>query len=519
MRVRTLRWLYLLAVTSGLILITVSPACASEASALTLLHTALEAQGGEAKLRALKSVSWEALGYRNELEESERPEGPYIVEFDTVHEIHDFSTHRIRHTTEAAVYPIFQFSQGSVSDGTVAMAFSGDRKSPSTPEQVKLLAERQALSPERLLLTALDAPDVRREPDAVLQAVPQHVVTFTLDGAPVKIFLNAYTHLPTACDYSGPLARTGYWAFLGDATSRTIYSFWWLAKGGIHLPMQWNIETNGLPDQMLVIRKLQIDEPLVEAELTIPPEVRNAFQSNARQISGEDMPLGDPRRPARELAPGVVLVPGPWNATFIRQDDGIVILEAPISSGYVAKVIEEARKRFPGQPIKAVITTSDSWPHLAGIRECVAQGIPIYALNLNQPILERVIAAHHTARPDTLQRTPKRPVFHLVDGKTLIGTGKNRLEVYPIRGETSERQMMVYFPEHHLLYGSDPFQTNPDGSFFYPQTVSELTDAVAREHLNVEHFFMMHVELKPWAELGKALEAAEKKDTPNGTLE
>jgi hypothetical protein len=53
---------------------------ASNPSAAALLHQALSAQGGEQKLRALKSVQWEASGYRNELEESERPEGPYITD-------------------------------------------------------------------------------------------------------------------------------------------------------------------------------------------------------------------------------------------------------------------------------------------------------------------------------------------------------------------------------------------------------------------------------------------------------
>lgn len=53
--------------------------------------------------------------------------------------------------------------------------------------------------------------------------------------------------------------------------------------------------------------------------------------------------------------------------------------------------------------------------------------------------------------------------------------------------------MMVYFPEYHLLYGSDSFQRKSDGSFFYPQTVTELMDAVAREHLDVTQFFRMHV--------------------------
>ena len=82
------------------------------------------------------------------------------------------------------------------------------------------------------------------------------------------------------------------------------------------------------------------------------------------------------------------------------------------------------------------------------------------------------------------------------------------MELYPIRGETSERQMMVYFPEHKLLYGSDPFQQMEDGSYFYPQTVSELAAAVEREHLAVERFFMMHMGPTPWSAVSKVLQDA-----------
>ena len=92
------------------------------------------------------------------------------------------------------------------------------------------------------------------------------------------------------------------------------------------------------------------------------------------------------------------------------------------------------------------------------------------------------------------------------------------MEIIPIRAETSERQMMVYFPEHHLLYGSNPFQKLPDGSYFYPQTVTELTNAVTREHLQPERFFLMHLGPTSWTELQKAITAAGSKNTPDGTL-
>ena len=509
-----------LSICSGTALLLLLPfaAIAADQRSTALLHRALEAQGGEAKLRALKSVQWEASGYRNLLEQSERPDGPYFTDFLSVTEVHDIAGSRFRSATDGSVYPVYKVSSVTVVDGDVAMRSNGGPAAAGTPQQVQLVRERMALSPERLLVTAVDAPDAHIEADAMLQSVPQNVVAFTLDGAPVRVYLNAYTHLPTAMDYSGPLAHSNFWAFLGDVTLRTYYGEWWLAKGGIHLPMQTNVEEGGRLDQMLVIRKLAIDEPLNEADLSIPADIRGQFHPDAKPRDLEQIPLGDPKERATELAPGIVFIPGSWNSTLVRQQDGIVILEAPISSGYSAEVIAEAHRRFPGQPIKAVITTSDSWPHLAGIRQYVAEGIPIYALDLNQPILQRTIDDPRKSKPDALARAPRKPQFHLVREKTVLGEGANRLEIYPIRGETSERQMMVYFPEHHLLYGSDPFQQMPDGSFFYPQTVTELMDAVAREHLEVSRFFMMHIGPGPWSDLGKAVEAAEKQNTPNGVL-
>jgi hypothetical protein len=175
--------------------------------------------------------------------------------------------------------------------------------------------------------------------------------------------------------------------------------------------------------------------------------------------------------------------------------------------------MEEASRRFPGVPLKAVITTSDSWPHLAGIREYVAAGIPIYAVDRNEATLRRVIDSPRATKPDSLSRNLRKPKFTFVSSKTALGTGANRLELYPLRGETTERQMMVYFPEHRLLYGSDAFQKDQT-TYYIPQTVGELIDAVRREHLSVDRFFMMHVEPTAWGDLGQVLEKANAEDSP-----
>jgi hypothetical protein len=464
-------------------------------SASDLLHNALAAMGGEQKIRALKTLHLSVIGHRNLLEQSERPEGPYIVEYDEIDEWRDL---------EHSSWRQEMHSRNALEESRIAMIVSegaaaqkaGDRESPGSDELLQTANDALALGPERVLLEGISAADLKRLPDLTLQDVPHQVVQFTHAGTPVRVFLNAETHLPTAVEWVNAYPYGIFWSIWGNVTTRVYYSFWWL-QNGIHYPLQLDVFRNGLPDRSASIRKIEFNAAAPSDTFAISAAVRSAFAARPR-VTADDRPLGSASRPVQEPAPGIVIIPGPWNSTIVRQQDGLVVLEAPMSSGYSAKLIAEAQRRFPGVPIKAVVTTSDAWPHIGGIREYVARGIPVYAVARTVPLLQRFLNAPRTIFPDALAKSPRKPALHPVSGKLVIGSGPNRMEIYPLRGETSERQMMVYFPEHKLLYGSDAFQKTPDGKYFYPQTVSEVVAAVESEHLNVERFFMMHMGVTPW---------------------
>lgn len=470
-------------------------------SAADLMRASLAAMGGEERVRTLKTLHFEASLIRNELEESERPEGPYILENDQVEEWRDLAQNAWKNTNKlhGAMQPEFSITS-IVSNGAASLAYNG-QAAPASSQQLLLADEALALSPERVLLTALSSPDLRRLPDLTLQSVPHHAVQFSWHSSPVRIYLNAETNLPTAVEWESAYPSDMFWSIWGDVTSRIYYSFWWL-QNGIHYPLQADLFRNGMPAQTVTITKIDFNGSFPAETFAIAADVRQAFLPRATKTADDRTPS----KTTTDLTPGIVFIPGPWNTTLVRQDDGVIVLEAPISSGYSAKVLDFAQSKFPGVPVKAVITTSDSWPHIGGVREYVAHGTPVYVLDRTAPLIERFLKAPRTRYPDTLAKNPRKADLRRVSSKTVVGSGPNRMEIYPIHGETSERQMMVYFPEHKLLYGSDPFQ-ELDGSFFFPQTVSELENAVEREHLAVDRFFMMHIEVTPWS---KALEAVKQ---------
>ncbi|HEX7289396.1 MAG TPA: MBL fold metallo-hydrolase [Candidatus Angelobacter sp.] len=474
-------------------------------SPAALLRDAFAAMGGEDKVRQLKTLHWETVGHRNLLEQSERPEGPYIVEYEQTEEWRDLEHGRWRQESRSRNVLEENAFTVIVTGGAAAQKF-GEKEMPGSGEQLQLANDALAFGPEKVLLNALAAADLKRLPDLVLQGVPHQLIQFTHAGTPVRVYLNADTHLPTAVEWVMTYPYGIFWSVWGDVTTRVYYSLWWL-QDGIHYPRQMDTFRNGMPDRSEAITKIEFNSPIQSDLFVISPETRNAFSVLAK-MTVDDRPLGSPSRPAQEPAPGIVVIPAAFYTTLVRQADGIVILEAPLSSGYSAKVLAEAERRFPGTVVKAVITTSDAWPHIGGIREYAARGIPIYLLDRNVPLIERLLGAPKTGRPDALAKAPRKPIFREVSGRTTIGTGPNRFEVVPMRGETTERQMLVYFPEQKLLYGSDAFSKLLDGTYFIPQTVSEVAAAVEREHLTVEKFFMMHMPLTPWQDALNELQKA-----------
>lgn len=477
---------------------------------------AVKAMGGEPVLSSVHGIEFDAVGHRNMLEQSLRPDGPWWQDYFQLSEVRDFTARSERVDSQhrgysspdwwlrdsgwstAPYYPTYV-----VADGAVATVAKG-KYSRGSGAHLQDAEEDFAFGPVELLQTALAASDLHAEPDAQFHGFNHHVVAFTWNGYPVQVYLNSYTALPEMVQWTRPYPYDVFWNVWGDVTTRIVYGMWSLEPNGLRYPRQWSIERNGLPESDVTITSLTINPDIDPKALSMPAAVRQDFLAHKRTIA--DVPLGIPGQPAAEIEPGVIHIPGAWNVNLIRQPDGIVVLEGPISSAYTVKVLAEAQKRFPGLPVKAVITTSDSWPHIGGLREFVARGIPIYTLDLDKPMLQRLFNAPHTFLPDDLQKRPRAPKWRLFGGNTTLGSGPNRLELIPYRSETGERQTMVYFPQYKLLYTSDLFAPDQGKTWFTPEYLLELRNAVAREHLAVDNIFGMHYDVTPWKTVTVALD-------------
>ncbi len=462
--------------------------------ALDVIERSFSAMGGMKKLSSLRSLESKIVGHVYALEQSERPEGPWFVTYVNGVENLDFETAsaRFKSRSSGVMFPEPQ-------DFTVEYGFADPqkptRKGGSFGFSAQDARRQLALCPERVLFTALASRDLALEAPTIFHEVKHDVLKFHWGNLPVTLLINHQTHLPSAVESLEP--GDGYWSIWGDVRYRTVWGNWDIAPKGIMLPTLWDYERNGIRQEeyWLANWKLGWGEP-------------KSSQAVSNQLSGAVPSVGGAKRPIPfrviEVAPGVVQYLSSFNCAAIEQEDGVVLLEAVVSGEYAQAILNDVHKRFPGKPIKAVISSDDAWPHIGGLRQLVSLGIPIYSVRPNREILNRLFKAPSKLIPDELEKHPRSAHIVYVDKKCVLGKGKNTLEIYPMLGSVCERMLYGYLPHSKLLYAPDVIQHLGD-QWFNVNLIGELVRAVDRDGVAPESAFAFHSEPIAYSKLEDVL--------------
>jgi hypothetical protein len=143
----------------------------NEADAQELVKAAIRAMGGESQLRSIDAVSLKGIGHRYMLEQSERPEGPWLLDYFQIAETRDYRHERLRQTvvsrgcnsTECWKSAEWSAPSTVIVADHVAVTVKNGTGSAARASVVQTAEESLALAPERILLLATGAADLRRE--------------------------------------------------------------------------------------------------------------------------------------------------------------------------------------------------------------------------------------------------------------------------------------------------------------------------------------------------------------------
>ena len=314
------------------------------------------------------------------------------------------------------------------------------------------LPRAQSLQIERIMLAAArHGSSALVLPTRTLLGEVADGIRLPLGTDTVNLFFSRSTGLPMASETvtDDPV--------LGDRRTITWYGRWQDA-GGLRLPRQIDVEVNGRLQSQAVLTSVVVNPELDSAQFAIP----------------DSMAARAPRPAATPPAISVLLVnigPGVWRAEggshhslVVEQGNTLLVIEGPQSSARTSAVLDTLKSRFPSKPVYGVVMTHHHHDHSGGIRAYMARGVRVIAHQRNARFVAGVATAAKTVAPDRLSRTPGAPPMVPVQDSLVLGTGAEKVVLYPLASTHAGGLLAAWVPSAGVVFTSDvvsPSATTP----------------------------------------------------------
>jgi glyoxylase-like metal-dependent hydrolase (beta-lactamase superfamily II)/alpha-beta hydrolase superfamily lysophospholipase len=427
-----------------------SPALASYDRARALLDAGLDALGGEAALRALRSVerdtvvSWvdpgqQATPWTGTADVDRLPVGERIP----TRIFADYAGRRFIKEERFDEVPADRFVHRDVvaPDGSFETGRYHEERpffaSHTAQDADRLRRREQRLLPEALLLLARDR-SATLEWQGELAGAGRRLQTISfadIDGERLLLTFDASTRLLAAVEWlrDHPV--------LGDTKAGVVFEDY-RAVGLVKLPHRYYTTIGGLPSRDYRIRSIGLDEA--------PPAELLAAPRDAVPI--ESPP---PEPVLRAIGGAVYEILGPYNVMFAVFEDYVLLVEAPVDEAYTAKIYSLIRSVAPGKRVE-VVATHFHWDHIGGARFAVSQGSPIWTTDDGATAIRQALGSRRTLQPDTLARSPREPLLRRIGARKVFDDGLQRVEILDVGPTDHVAHLLVaWFPRTETLLAAD----------------------------------------------------------------
>jgi len=436
-----------------------SPTLAAYRQARAALDDAVEAAGGAARLRAIRTVLVERRGHLHMRNQSPRPEGPYLELGRTGRLALDLVGGR------AVFERVGEFAGGYVDALRTVLAPEGGceldlhlrtvRPYPGLgPAHFEWV---HRIVPPLLLRRALERRSTLRPLGTTERdGAPCDAVGFAWsDGSAFTLHLDAATRMVRSYE----LLATDRLA--GDSAVEFAFSGW-RREAGVAVPGRLVHRAAGETTAVFDNERVAVDEPLARELFAVP----EGFETCAPAPAGpaRHRPLGD----------GVWLLEGlggrmAYNALVVVLRHGVLVAEAPLSSAVGEEVLGHVRELAPGRPVRWLVLTHHHDDHSAGMRPFVAEGATLVTTEGNRDFFARMAAAPRTLEPDR-QAEARRPVdFDFVRRRWSVSDGERTVEVHDVgatragRSPHVDEMLLVHLPGERLVFEGDLLNVPRDG--------------------------------------------------------
>jgi glyoxylase-like metal-dependent hydrolase (beta-lactamase superfamily II) len=443
------------------------PALAQKAS--DLVNQAVTAQGGAAALRNLKSVAITADGKYWEPGQSMIAGGdPRFLNDSKLTITWDLTKGAARTGWDRDRKYVTPGSMKYVETVLPTLGFVTDDKGSTPMSSIRvaaLLRELERASPT-LLLKAMDAKQLTSNGQQQLgkQALP--AVSFTAGNTNFIILFDRKTHLPAAIrtlDDDNIYGDSNYDLVLSD----------WKSVGGVQIAHTLSYQLNGVEVAHVTYRDVTANPTIAADAFNVSEAVKATAKGPAtgsvpyqwvlRRLAlmsfvDSDSIMFPPGGGYKlvELAPNVQHVQGgTHNNLIVAMKDYLVVFDAPYGEMQSRWVIDAAKKKYPGKPIKYLVLTHHHMDHTGGMRTYVAEGATVIVPEGDKAFFQEDARRPLTIVPDEEQKKHTTAKILEVKDQMSLKDDTEEIRLYNIPNPHVQGMIIGHVVKPNILYVTD----------------------------------------------------------------
>jgi glyoxylase-like metal-dependent hydrolase (beta-lactamase superfamily II) len=361
---------------------------------------------------------------------------------------------------------------------TPALGFVTAANGTSTPASTMRLAtqlrELERASPALLLKALDDAKNVTAAGNQKLGKASLPAVNYNDNGTKFTILFDPKTHLPAAIrtlDDDNISGDSNYDLVLSD----------WKAVGGVQVAHSLSYKLNDVEVGHVTVKEVAANPSIADATFAAPDAVKAAakgpmtgnvpYQWVLRRIAlarflDADTIFYPPAAPPRvvDLAPNVAQVVTGANNLIINMKDGLAIFDAPVGEVQSKAVIDIAKKKYPGKPIKYLILTHHHMDHTGGMRTYAAEGAEIIVPSPDKAYFEKDLKTTHTVLPDELSKHPRKVQVVEVKDQMTLKDDTVEIKLYRIDNPHVDGMLIGHVVKDNIVWLTDLWNPGTNGT-------------------------------------------------------
>jgi len=269
-------------------------------TASAALDTAIARMGGQDALRRIERVRFEMMTLWQRMTFENRP-SDLIGTYELHSDLRNYPLNAWRNTRRFVSGPALQEMTDIVQTDVAIRRFPpkpDGTLAPWAPLNIAYVDERKevfAFAPERLLLAARAAADLRTLPDTTIAGLTHARVSATVEGFPTTIFLRRNDGFLAMARYHAAQPNDFGLAPWGDMEVEMWYSRWtkYPVPGtqGVGYPTEWDVRRVGRLYKRLTVLSANFDAAAPADSFAISDSLRSAFVSGTANRPMWDLPL------------------------------------------------------------------------------------------------------------------------------------------------------------------------------------------------------------------------------------